>query len=78
MLTFSFALLEVSDSLVLAQVQKFFPITRVIYVLGTDMSGPANARNACALGVVAMAFMAGTIVVAATLLGKRLGSVFRA
>ena len=49
----------------------------MIYILGTDMSGPANARNACALGVLAMGLMAITILGAAALLGKRLGAVFR-
>jgi iron(III) transport system permease protein len=78
LLTFSFAMLEVSDSLILAQVQKFYPITKTIYALGTDLSGPANVRNACALGVVAMGLMAGTIVGASLLMGKKLGAVFRA
>ena len=78
LLTFSFAMLEVSDSMILAQLQKYYPITKTIYVLGTDASGPANVRNACALGVVAMGLMTATIVAASLLLGKRLGAVFRA
>jgi iron(III) transport system permease protein len=78
LLTFSFAMLEVSDSMILAQLQKFYPITKMIYVLGTDMSGAANVRNACALGVVAMAFMTATLIGAAMLMGKKLGAVFRA
>jgi iron(III) transport system permease protein len=78
LLTFSFAMLEVSDSMILAQLQKFYPITKMIYSLGTDMSGAANVRNACALGVVAMGFMAVTLGVAASLMGKKLGAVFRA
>ena len=44
LLTFSYAMLEVSDSLLLAQSLKFYPITHMIYVLGDDMSGPANVR----------------------------------
>ncbi len=78
LLTFSYAMLEVSDSLLLAQSLKFYPITRMIYVLGDDMSGPANVRNACALGVVAMALLAATLLAAALLMGKRLGAIFRA
>jgi iron(III) transport system permease protein len=78
LLTFSFAMLEVSDSMILAQLQKYYPITTTIYGLGTDASGPANVRNACALGVVAMGLMTATIVAASLLLGKRLGAVFRA
>jgi iron(III) transport system permease protein len=78
LLTFSFAMLEVSDSLLLAQVQKYYPITRTIYVLANDMSGPANVRNACALGVIAMALLGLTILAASWLMGKKLGSAFRA
>ena len=77
-LTFSFAMMEVSDSLILAQLPRDFPITKMINVLGTDMGGPANVRNACSLGVLAMVFMTGMIVSASLLMGKRLGAVFRA
>lgn len=78
LLTFSFAMLEVSDSLILAQLPKHFPITKMINVLGTDMGGPANVRNACALGVLAMGFMTTMIVGARVLMGKKMGAVFRA
>lgn len=78
LLTFSFAMMEVSDSLILAQYQRHYPITKMINVLGTDMSGPANVRNACALGVVAMIFMTSLIVGAGLLMGRKLGAVFRA
>ncbi len=78
LLTFSFAMMEVSDSLILAQLPKFYPITKMINVLGNDLGGPANVRNACALGVLAMVFMTGMIVGARMLMGKRMGAVFRA
>jgi iron(III) transport system permease protein len=78
LLTFSFAMLEVSDSMILAQLQQFYPITKMIYALGTDMSGAANVRNACALGVVAMGFMTTMLIAAAMLMGRKLGAVFRA
>jgi iron(III) transport system permease protein len=78
LLTFSFSMLEVSDSLILAQLPKHFPITKMIYTLGSDMGGPANVRNACALGVLAMVFMTGMIVGARMLMGKRMGAMFRA
>ena len=55
-------MLEVSDSLILAQYPQHFPITKMIYILGNDMSGPDNVRNACALGVLAMVFMSAMIV----------------
>ncbi len=78
LLTFSFAMLEVSDSLILAQLPESFPITKMIYQLGNDTSGPENVRNACALGVLAMGMLIVTIVSAGTLMGKKLGAVFRA
>jgi iron(III) transport system permease protein len=78
LLTFSFSMLEVSDSLILAQLPKHFPITKMIYTLGSDMGGPANVRNACALGVLAMLFMTAMIVSARMLMGKRMGAIFRA
>ena len=78
LLTFSFAMLEVSDSLMLAQLQRSFPITKMIYQLANDTSGPENVRNACALGVLAMGLLIVTIVTAGTVMGKKLGAVFRA
>ncbi len=78
LLTFSFALMEVSDSLILAQLPRHYPITKMINVLGNDMSGPANIRNACALGVLAMLFMGAMILIAGQLLGKKMGALFRA
>lgn len=68
-LAFAFAMLEVSDSLILAQQTQHFPITKAIYtLLGTLGNG---TELAAALGVWAMAFLATAIVGAATLSGKR-------
>ena len=78
LLTFAFSMLEVSDSLILAKYPQHFPITKMIYTLGNDTSGPENVRNACALGVLAMGLLAATMVSAALLMGKKLGAVFRA
>ena len=55
-LAFAFAMLEVSDSMVLAQRTIHFPITKAIYTLaGTIGEGPALAA---ALGAWSMAFLA--------------------
>ena len=76
-LTFAFAMLEVSDSLVLAQVTPDYPITKQIYTLFTG--GTFEGQNlAAALGVYGMLLLGGTMAVAAGLLGKRLGAIFRA
>lgn len=75
LLAFSFAMLEVSDSLILAEQQQYFPITKAIYALVTSLgNGP---HLASALGVWAMAFLAVTIVGAGVILGKKLGALFR-
>ena len=76
-LTFSFAMLEVSDSLVLAQISRDYPITKQIYVLFT--SGTEDAKQlAAALGVYGMLLLGGTMALASVLLGRKLGAIFRA
>ncbi len=75
LLAFSFAMLEVSDSLILAQKQQDFPITKAIYEL-YQLLGEGRFI-ASALGVWAMAFLAITIVGASFILGKKLGAIFR-
>ncbi|MCD8481629.1 MAG: hypothetical protein LR015_02470 [Verrucomicrobia bacterium] len=68
-------MLEVSDSLILAQKSEFYPITKAIYEL---MQFLGDGRFiASALGVWAMAFLAVTIIGASLLLGKKLGAIFR-
>ncbi|MEM7144346.1 MAG: iron ABC transporter permease [Verrucomicrobiota bacterium] len=75
LLAFAFAMLEVSDSLILAQKQEFYPITKAIYALYSSLGdGPYLAS---ALGVWAMIFLAITIIGAGLMLGKRLGTLFR-
>ena len=72
---FSFSMLEVSDSLILAQKAEFYPITRAIYDLSQILgSGPFIA---CAFGVWAMLFLAAALAAAGTLLGSKIGSIFK-
>ncbi len=75
MLAFAFSMLEVSDSLMLAQRQDFFPITKTIYEL-FQLIGTGK-YVASALGVWAMAFLAVTILGSSMMLGKKLGAIFR-
>ena len=75
LLSFSFAMLEVSDSLILAQKQAYYPITKAIYEL-FQLLGDGRFV-ASALGVWAMAFLAVCIIGSNLLLGKKLGAVFR-
>lgn len=75
LLAFSQSMLEVSDSLILAQKSEYYPITKAIYEL---MQFIGDGRFiASALGVWAMAFLAVTILAASGLLGKKLGAIFR-
>ncbi len=75
MLAFAFAMLEVSDSLVLAQKQIYYPITKAILEL-FQLLGDGKFI-ASALGVWAMVFLGVTIVGLSLLLGKKLGTIFR-
>jgi iron(III) transport system permease protein len=75
LLAFSFAMLEVSDSLVLAQKQLYYPITKAIYEL-FQLLGDGKLI-ASALGVWAMVFLGICIAGLTILLGKKLGAIFR-
>lgn len=76
MLAFAFSMLEVSDSLMLAQRADKYPITKTIYDL-FQLIGTGKYL-ASALGVWAMIFLATTIIGASTILGKKMGAIFRA
>jgi len=74
-LVFSFAMLEVSDSLILAMKEQFYPITKAIFVLVQRIEdGPYIAS---ALGVWAMVFLGLSLITAGALLGRRMGQLFR-
>jgi iron(III) transport system permease protein len=74
-LAFCFAMLEVSDSLILAQREGDYPITKAIFTLAERLGdGPGVAS---ALGVWAMGFMALALATAAALVGKKAGAAFR-
>ena len=77
LLTFSFAMLEVSDSLLLAMETRFAPITKAIYELVQRPSPHATAL-ACALGVLAMLLLAASLLLASRILGRKMGQLFRA
>jgi iron(III) transport system permease protein len=75
LLAFAFAMLEVSDSLVLAQKQAFYPITKAIFEL-FQLLGDGRFL-ASALGAWAMVFLGVVIAGASILLGRKLGALFR-
>jgi len=74
-LVFAFAMLEVSDSLILAERADHFPVTKAIWVLYNRLGdGPYIAS---AMGVWGMALLTVTLVGASVLMGKRLGAIFK-
>ncbi len=75
LLVFSFSMLEVSDSLILAQQPQHFPFTRAIFSF-TERLGDGSSI-ASAMGVWGMALLTVTLFAASSLLGKKLGSIFR-
>ena len=68
-------MLEVSDSLMLAQRADYFPITKTIYEL-FQLIGTGRYL-AAALGVWAMAFLTVAIAGSSLLIGRKLGALFR-
>lgn len=76
LLVFSFSMLEVSDSLLLAQRAEDAPITKAIWDFSNRLAdGPYIAS---AMGVWGMALLTVTLVGASLLLGKKMGAIFRA
>jgi iron(III) transport system permease protein len=75
-LSFSFAMLEVSDSLILALKEPYYPITKAIYALLARIAdGPYMAS---AMGMLGLVLLAGSLFIAGRLFGRRMGELFRA
>ena len=74
-LVFSFSMLEVADSLILAMRDQFYPITKAIWKLSQRPVG--GAYVASAMGVVGMFLLATCLIVAGRFLGNRLGEIFK-
>jgi iron(III) transport system permease protein len=75
-LAFSFAMLEVSDSLILAMKEQYYPITKAIFHLMQRIAdGPFIAS---AMGMLGMALLTVSLVAAGRFLGARMGQLFRA
>jgi iron(III) transport system permease protein len=76
LLAFTFALLEVSDSLLLAQTSEFYPITKAIWELSQRPGD--GAYVASALGTWAMLLLGSSLLAVGALLNRKLGTLFRA
>src|SRR5262249_7433974 len=75
LLCFAYAMLDVSDSLILAMKNRFYPLTKAIYALFQEQG--QGDYLASALGMIGMAILATCILSAAAILGKKMGELFR-
>jgi iron(III) transport system permease protein len=75
LLAFAYSMLEVSDSLILAQRMEYYPITKAIWELAQRLGD--GVYIASALGVWAMVLLTLTLLAANSLLGRKMGAVFR-
>lgn len=77
LLTFIFAMLDVSNGMILAQESKFFPLTKAIYYVMGRIT-PTAPAVACAMGVLAMVVLGAGLLFASRLLGQKMGRLFKA
>lgn len=75
LLCFSYAMLDVSDSLILAMKERFYPLTKAIYVLFLEQG--TGELVASALGIIGMAILIVCIMGSSLVLGKKMGELFR-
>jgi iron(III) transport system permease protein len=74
-LCFSFAMLEVSDSLILALKEQHYPITKAIYALLKRIAdGPYIAS---AMGMLGLVLLSASLFLASRFFGRRMGELFR-
>ncbi len=73
-LCFAFAMLEVSDSIILAMEDKFSPIAKALYTLSLR---PDGAPLACALSVIVMLVLLLLVWIGGKLANRDLGEFFR-
>ena len=75
-LVFSECMIEVSDSLILALRQEYYPMTKAIFELSAHLV--AGTELASAMGVVLMVVVAVSMVVTNRVMGQRMGELFKA
>jgi iron(III) transport system permease protein len=75
LLCFAYAMLDVSDSLILAMKDKYYPMTKAIYALFLEQG--SGELVASALGVIGMLILTACIMGASVILGKKMGELFR-
>ena len=73
-LCFSFAMLEVSDSLILAMEERYFPVSKALFAL---TQRPDGVPLACALSVILMVVIAASLWGSAKLVGRDVAEFFK-
>lgn len=74
-LSFSFAMLEVSDSLILAVKEDYYPITKAIYALMGRIAD--GSFMASAMGMLGMVLLACSLLITGRVLGRKMGELFK-
>ena len=74
-LVFSFSMLEVSESLILAMRSEHYPITKAIFTVAQWIEG--GDYVASALGVIGMLILTTCLILAGKALGGRMGEIFK-
>jgi len=75
-MSFSAAMMEVSDSMILAMTERFYPISKAIY--SVDLRLGDGPYVASALGTIGTFIVTACLLAANKLLGKSMGELFRA
>jgi iron(III) transport system permease protein len=75
-LCFSFSMLEVSDSLILALKEQHYPITKAIWTLLKRIADGPNIASA--MGMLGLTLLSGSLFLASRFFGRRMGELFRA
>ena len=76
LLCFAYAMIDVSDGMILAMKDRYYPLTKAIYALFLEQG--SGEFVASALGMVGMAILVACIMGASLILGKKMGELFRA
>ena len=68
-------MLDVSDSLILAMKDQYYPLTKAIYSFYLEQGN--GEYIASSLGIVGMIILSTCIIAASIILGKKLGELFK-
>lgn len=76
LMCFSYSMLDVSDSLILAMKDQFYPLTKAIYSFYLEQGN--GEFVASALGMIAMLILTLSILGVTRVLGNKMGELFKA